>query len=78
MGEDFSIASSVSMEFSSGSTINGDSVCIVINILEDDIYEENQDFTVRLTAIQPLSAAVFGTPDTVTKNIQDNEGWLSF
>ena len=75
MGEDFSIDSSVTMVFSrSGDIINGDSVCITVSILEDDIYEENQDFAVRITVLAQLSAAVVGTPDIITKTVQDNEG----
>ena len=75
MGEDFSIESSVTMVFSSsGGIINGDSVCITVSILEDDVYEENQDFAVRITVNAQPSAAVVGTPDSITKTIQDNEG----
>jgi hypothetical protein len=74
VGEDFSVVSSVTMVFSSsGDIINGDGVCITVSILEDDIYEENQDFAVRITVNAQPSAAVVGTPDSITKTIQDNE-----
>ena len=76
MGEDFSVASSVTVVFSSsGDIMNGDTVCVTVDILDDDIYEKNQDFFVKITAIAPPSAAVAGIPDIITKTIQDNGGW---
>ena len=72
--EDFAVASAVTQTFTSGGTINGGSVCIIIDIVEDDVYEENEDFTVSINSVSPSSAAIVGAPDNVTKTIQDNQG----
>ena len=65
------------MVFSSGNSFDNDSVCIVINIVEDDVYEGSEEFLVIIASVSPLSAAAIGEPSTVLKNIQDNNGWSS-
>ena len=71
-GEDFEVVSPVSMVFNSSDSFDNDTVCITINIVEDDIYEGEEQFLVSISSVSPLSAAVIGTPSTVLKNIQDN------
>lgn len=73
--EDFTVdLSTLNQIFSSGSTSNGDSVCINIGIVEDDIYEEDQQFNVRIASLSPSTAANSASPDSVSITIQDNDG----
>ena len=78
MGEDFSVVTPLLMVFSgNGSVTNGESVCIAMNIRDDDIYEETQVFYIEIVAVSPLSAAVIATPSSAAKSIQDNQGGFS-
>ena len=62
------------MTFESNNTINGTTKCIQINIVDDDIYEEDEVFLLNITNVMPSSAAVIGAMQQVTKTIQDNMG----
>ena len=73
-GGDFIVTSVATQTFTSGSTASTSSLCISINIVEDDVYEENEEFTVSINSVSPFSAAMVGAPDNVTKTIQDNQG----
>ena len=73
-GEDFVVSSPISQTFSSGSTGNGDMVCIGISIVDDDIYEAAQEFIVNITSVSPPSAVIMGTPSSTTATIRDNQG----
>ena len=73
-GEDFAISSSLSPSFASGSTANGDTVCITVDIFQDDIYEEEQLFSVSITSVSPSSTAVVGAVSSVNKTIEDDSG----
>ena len=53
---------------------SGDSLCFEIDVIEDDIYEEDQQFVVNVASVSPSSAAVVGTTSSVTKTIRDNQG----
>ena len=75
LGEDYTIASPLSLTFNS-STTNGDSVCLRIGIIDDDIYEEEQTFVVSITDVSPPSVAVLGSSSSITQTIQDNNGLL--
>ena len=75
-GEDFEILSSLSMVFNSdGNVANGDTLCLGLGILEDDIYEENQLLNVSIVSVSPSSAATVGTDESVI-TIEDNGGVL--
>ena len=63
-----------SVTFQSGSTANGDTLCVQIDIEDDDIYEENEVFLVGINTITPSSAAMTGATPQATKTIQDNMG----
>ena len=72
--EDFEILSPVSVVFnSSGNVANGDTLCVGLSILEDDIYEEDQLFNVSIVSVSPPSAATVGTDKSVI-TIEDNGG----
>ena len=73
-GEDFVVTSPISKTFSSISTTNGDVMCIGIGIVDDDVYEEDQQFIVNITSVSPVSAVIMGTPSITTVTIQDNQG----
>ena len=74
MGNDFTLHSVMSIvTFSTGSA-NTDSQCIDISITTDDIYEENQVFSVSIGSVSLTTAAVIGTPSSITITIQDNNG----
>ena len=53
---------------------NGTSRCFNITIIDDDIYEEDQNFTIYIYDVIP-SAAINIIQNTLTKIIQDNEGY---
>ena len=63
-----------SLTFQSGSTGNGDTECVEIDIVEDDIYEEDEMFLIGINTIMPSSAAMAGATPQATKTIQDNMG----
>ena len=53
-------------------------MCLQIDIIDDDIYEEDQQFSVSITAVSPSTVALIGTESSVTKTIQDNNGTVLF
>ena len=75
--EDYTIdpATPTLLNFASGAVSDGDTRCINIDITDDDIYEEQQEFSVGITSVSNPSAAQIGTPNPITKTIQDNNGW---
>lgn len=73
-GEDFVVSSPTTQTFIGGITGNGNLMCIGISIVDDDIYEEEQQFLVNITSVSPPSAVMMGTPSTTTVTIQDNQG----
>ena len=72
-GSDYVLDSST-VTFQSGMTVSGTTECVQITITDDDCYEENEEFIVKIVSIMPPSAAVNGTPSEITKTIQDNNG----
>ena len=74
-GSDY-ILLSTAVTFDSNTTF-GDIQCIEIQIVDDDIYEEDEDFLVTISTIVPSTAAVPGPVSQVTKTIQDNAGRIS-
>lgn len=72
-GSDY-VDSNPQVVFTSGMTSNGDSECFNIVIINDDDYEENQNFQVEIDMISPSVAS--GTGSTVPVTIQDNNGIL--
>ena len=62
------------MTFLSGTTINGDTQCAEIQIVDDDIYEEDEVFLVSISTVMPSSAAMIGTLSSIANTIQDNQG----
>ena len=76
MAEDYAIdpATPTLLTFASGTVTNGDERCIQININDDDIYEELQQFSVSIVSVSLPSAAQIGSPNPITKTIQDIEG----
>ena len=69
---DFTLASTVT--FLGGLTYNGDTQCVEIQIVDDDIYEEDEVFLVTISTVTPSSAVTIVAPSNVTKTLQDNEG----
>ncbi|CAI8048181.1 Sodium/calcium exchanger 1, partial [Geodia barretti] len=59
-GSDYTL-SVTSVTFLSGMTINGDTQCAEIQIVDDDIYEEDEVFLVSISTVTPSSAAMIGT-----------------
>ena len=55
-------------------TINGDTQCAEIQIVDDDIYEEDEVFLVTISTVTPSSAAIIEALSEVTNTIQDNQG----
>ena len=75
-GSDYTLLSTT-VTFESGNTNFMDSQCIKIQIVDDDIYEEDEDFLVTISTIVPSTAAVPDPVSQVTKTIQDNAGRIS-
>ena len=74
MGNDFTLLSAMPIvTFFSGS-ITADSQCIDISIIADDIYEQNQVFSVSIGSVSLTTAATIGTPNSITITIQDKNG----
>ena len=61
------------LTFVSGTVSNGDEQCIEIDITDDDIYEEEQQFNVSIASVSNPSAQI-GSPNPITKTIQDING----
>ena len=76
MGEDYLLhpATLTLLTFVSGTVSNGDEQCIEIDITDDDIYEEEQQFSVSIASVSNPSAAQIGSPNPITKIIQDING----
>ena len=74
MVEDFAVNTSTRLTFTSGITSNGDSECVEISIIDDDIYEDDQQFTVSIATVSPPSIAEIGFPSSMILTIQDNNG----
>ena len=69
------MASDTSLTFNSSQSLSdGDSVCLQIDIIDDDIYEEDQQFSVSIAAVTPNLVAVIGENNSVTMTIQDSNG----
>ena len=75
-GEDFIVTSpTTQLTFSSGVS-DGHSECVQINIIDDDVYEEEQQFDVCInTSVLPMPANV--TSYCNTYRLEDNTGLLS-
>ena len=74
-GDDYRLPSSVEVIFfGDGAVMNGDSMCISVSLVDDDIYEEDESFSASLTAATPDSATRITRAGSVTKTIQDNNG----
>ena len=74
--EDYTFTSPPEVTFGVGDTpsvANGDTRCLTITINNDDIYEEEQDFTISISGVTPSTAVNFAT-NTLTKTIQDDGG----
>ena len=69
-----SISASSIVTFSSNDTVNGMVQCVEIDITDDDAYEEDEQFSIRIAAAHPTSAVSIGTPSEANKTIQDNAG----
>ena len=76
MTEDYTIdpATSTLLNFASGAVNEADVRCINISITDDDIYEEQQQFNVSIVSVSNPSAAQIGSPNPITKTIQDING----
>ena len=76
MMEDYAIdpATLTLRNFASGAVSDGDVQCINIDVTDDDIYEEEQQFSVSIASISNPSAAQIGSPNSITKTIQDING----
>lgn len=70
------------LNFNSGnfiSTVDGSAryeICVGIPIVDDDTFEENENFTVRVAAMPTDNGVIFDipAPSTVTVLIKDNDG----
>lgn len=62
------------MTFTSGTTSNGDRVCVDIILPEDDVYEEDEEFTITIKSVSPSTAALAGSLSSITIILQDING----
>ena len=47
--------------------------CVTVTAINDDLFEGNHDFDIRITSTD-LSNVLVGTPDTITITITDESG----
>ena len=52
-------------------------MCITIDVVQDDIYEEQQLFYMNITSVSPSSAAVVGAVSSINITIEDDSGEVS-
>ena len=72
-GEDFSVADPAQLNvFFEAGSVNGDTDCINITILEDNALEGDHSFTVSLNP--PAAPVKLTTPSSSPVTITDNEG----
>ena len=74
-------ADTLTITFSSGSTVNGTTACATVTIIDDDAVEGNHFFTVHLTGLEldpggVYSGIIIGVPLYATVNIIDNDGTI--
>ena len=80
-GDDFQLTESVSVVINNSSVSNGSisgnqsKICTGVGIVDDDIYEGNEEFLVDIVSVSPSSVANIRDADPLFKNITDNEGW---
>ena len=79
MGSDFTVPNPMEMTVNFGTgSMNGDSDCLTISILDDDALEGDHMFTVSL--VPPASPITLTDPSSSPVTITDNEGkgraWL--
>ncbi len=65
-GDDYSTISRI-VTFSPGTT----SVSVPVNLMEDDVQEESEDFTATISS---PNGATLGTPTTATVTIMEDDG----
>ena len=71
-GSDY-IATTTMVTFLGGVASNGDTQCVEIQIVDDDIYEEDEVFVVSISTVTPSSSVMIGT-QSINKTIWDNAG----
>ena len=76
-GEDFTVAPSDVFEatFVALSTLNGDTACDNITIIDDNVLEGEHSFEIQIVSTDPLLSTI--NPDSTVVTIQDNEGTTS-
>ena len=52
-------------------------MCTMVDIIDDDSYEEDEEFSVRIMTVSPASVAHIGSDNRTTKIIRDNQGILT-
>ena len=53
------------MKFSSGKTRDNDTVLVILTMVDDDVYEEDQELAVSIDPTLLSSVAVIGSPDNM-------------
>ena len=74
LGRDFTGPILLQVKFSAGTQISGDPQCIDIYTIDDDDYEEDDQFSVELDIISTDPPTVPGSIESITVTIQDNIG----
>ena len=49
-------------------------MCTMVEIIDDDSYEEDEEFSVRIMTVSPASVAHIGSDSSAIKIIRDNQG----
>ena len=52
-------------------------MCITVDVVQDDIYEEQQLFYVNITSVSPPSATAVGAVSSINITIEDDSGGVS-
>ena len=77
-GEDLNVTSpTTELTFSSGVS-DGHSECVQINIIDDDVYEENQQFLVSITRVSTSLPLLAVEELANVYTLEDNGGMLLY
>ena len=71
-GDDFVLPDPLEATFPSGTVTNGTQACLNITIVDDDVFESDHNFGIRLTLVS-LPSVTTNPPTISNITIQDND-----
>ena len=74
-GEDYSPVASETVTFSPGGSTT---VCLPVELTDDEVLEGEETFPVVIESVSPSPGVVIGSRERADVNIQDNDGTLYY